>query len=263
MHAYAHRAFRRAGACVLRPFVAKIAARRYNGCMKKRTIVFDFDMTLGYRSPMWTETVRLLLLRHNVFSTDEQVIPITHGDVYPWHFDGAARAEFLRGKTWWQAVGGAIADELVLRGVCSRAVADAVAKELPGLFCDLRFWELFPDTLPTLTALKDEGHTLVLLTNHIPEARRIFEHLGILPLFDRAVISSEQDVEKPDPRIWDLALDGFERDGAVMIGDNYSTDIKGALACGLQAILVRKPNDADYPLYSPTLEGIIPVLRQL
>ena len=228
MHAYAHRAFRRAGACVLRPFVAKIAARRYNGCMKKRTLVFDFDMTLGYRSPMWTETVRLLLLRHNVFSTDEQVIPITHGDVYPWHFDGAARAEFLRGKTWWQAVGGAIADELVLRG-----------------------------------ALKDEGHTLVLLTNHIPEARRIFEHLGVLPLFDRAVISSEQDVEKPDPRIWDLALDGFERDGAVMIGDNYSTDIKGALACGLQAILVRKPNDADYPLYSPTLEGIIPVLRQL
>ena len=95
MHAYAHRAFRRAGACVLRPFVAKIAARRYNGCMKKRTLVFDFDMTLGYRSPMWTETVRLLLLRHNVFSTDEQVIPITHGDVYPWHFDGAARAVFV------------------------------------------------------------------------------------------------------------------------------------------------------------------------
>ena len=144
-----------------------------------------------------------------------------------------------------------------------KAVADAVAKELPALFCDLRFWELFPDTLPTLTALKDEGHTLVLLTNHIPEARRIFEHLGVLPLFDRAIISSEQDVEKPDPRIWDLALDGFERDGAVMIGDNYSTDIKGALACGLQAILVRKPNDADYPLYSPTLEGIVPVLRQL
>ena len=92
MHAYAHRAFRRVGACVLRPFVAKISARRYNGCMKKRTLVFDFDMTLGYRSPMWTETVRLLLLRHNVFSTDEQVIPITHGDVYPWHFDGAARS---------------------------------------------------------------------------------------------------------------------------------------------------------------------------
>ena len=263
MHAHMQRFLRRVRARVLRPFVAKCAARRYNGYMQKRTLVFDFDMTLGYRSPMWTESVRLLLLRHNVFATDEQVIPITHGDVYPWHFGGEDRAAFLRGKTWWQAVGGAIADGLTQRGVCSRSVADAVAKELPGLFCDLRFWELFPDTLPTLTALKKEGHTLVLLTNHVPEARRIFEHLGVLPLFDRAVISSEQDVEKPDPRMWDLALDGFERNGAVMIGDNYSADIKGALACGLNAILVRKPNETDYPLYSPTLEGVIPVLRQL
>lgn len=231
--------------------------------MGQRTLVFDFDMTLGFRSPMWTETVRLLLLRNNVFAADEQVIPITHGDVYPWRFTGKAREEFMRGKTWWQAVSGAIADGLTARGVCSRKVADAVSRDLPETFCDLRYWELFPDAMPTLTSLKEAGHVLILLTNHVPEARNIFSHLGILSLFDRVVISAEQDLEKPDPRIWDVALEGFDRSGAVMIGDNYETDVKGALACGLSAILVRKPNAAGYPLCSPTLERVPALLEKI
>lgn len=231
--------------------------------MDTRTLLFDFDMTLGYRSPMWTETVRLLLLRNNVFATDEQVTPITHGDVYPWHFCGKDRENFLRGKTWWQAVGGAIADGLVAMGVCSRAVADAVARDLPGTFCDLRFWELFPDTLPCLGELKDKGHSLVLVSNHVPEARGIFGALGILPLFDRVVISAEQDCEKPDPRIWDIALEGYDRSRAVMIGDNYDTDVCGARACGLNAILVRKPNEHGYAFYSPDLRGAISLIEHI
>ncbi len=229
----------------------------------KNVVLFDFDMTLGFRSPMWTETVRLLLLRRNVFADDDAIVPITHGDVYPWKFRGKARDDFMRGKTWWQAVGGAIADKLVAAGICSREIADGVARNLPDVFCDARYWELFPDTISVLDALKRGGRTLVLLSNHVPEARKIMDSLGVLAFFDKVVISSEQGCEKPDPEIWDIALDGVDRSRAVMVGDNYATDILGAKACGIEGILVRKPNEHGYPLYSRTLEGILPVIEQL
>ena len=47
-------------------------------------------------------------------------------------------------------------------------------------------------------------------------------------------------VPKPDPRIFEFALDllGVRAHEAVMVGDSLEADVKGALGAGLHAILV-------------------------
>ena len=66
---------------------AAVARRRpvcYNVGMGIRNVLFDFDMILGYRSPMWTETVQELLLENNVCVPEQLSRPVTHGAVSPW-----------------------------------------------------------------------------------------------------------------------------------------------------------------------------------
>jgi len=41
-----------------------------------------------------------------------------------------------------------------------------------------------------------------------------------------------------------------------MIGDSYTADIQGALNCGLDAIMVRQENKANYKKHCYDLDGI-------
>lgn len=237
---------------------AAVARRRpfcYNVGMGIRNVLFDFDMTLGYRSPMWTETVKELLLENNVCVPEELIRPVTHGDVYPWK-GGVTHDDFFGGKSWWDAVSGKIADGLVSTGACGRESAEKAVRGLRERFCDTSYWHLFPDTLPVLEKLRSAGYRLRLLSNHVPEARSIFAALSLTPFFEKMTISSEEEWEKPSPEIYAAATEGWNKSESVMVGDGYEADVLGALRFGMKAILVRKPNEHGYCLYSENLEGI-------
>ena len=69
---------------------------------KIKNVIFDFDMTLGFRTTMWTDTVKELLLENNVYATSEQIRPVTHGGVYPWSDPAVSHADFFKGRDWWE-----------------------------------------------------------------------------------------------------------------------------------------------------------------
>jgi putative hydrolase of the HAD superfamily len=62
----------------------------------------------------------------------------------------------------------------------------------------------------------------------------------LLPWLEFVLDSSEVGVEKPDPRIFRLALEraGLAPDEAVYVGDIYSIDVLGARAAGMGAVLL-------------------------
>jgi putative hydrolase of the HAD superfamily len=62
----------------------------------------------------------------------------------------------------------------------------------------------------------------------------------LAPYFRFVLDSRVVGVEKPDPRIFQMALDraGVAPDEAVYIGDLYSIDVVGSRAAGLDAILL-------------------------
>ena len=83
-----------------------------------------------------------------------------------------------------------------------------------------------------------EDVRLALLTNApAPFVRSILDEHGLPRLFEEVVVSSEEGVAKPDPRIYQVLLDrlGVPAGDAIMIDDNL-LNVEGAKAVNMQGI---------------------------
>lgn len=67
---------------------------------------------------------------------------------------------------------------------------------------------------------------------------RKMKSAGLSSYFDKVILSDEVGINKPHPDIFDYALReaGVERANAIMIGDNYFSDIAGASNSGIDQI---------------------------
>jgi len=89
--------------------------------------------------------------------------------------------------------------------------------------------------------LKQEGYTTGIITNNVAEFGEGWR--GLIPvdeLFDFVVDSSSVGVRKPDPRIFEIALqqlDGIPAERAIFL-DDYQANVDAAREIGLQSILV-------------------------
>lgn len=126
-------------------------------------------------------------------------------------------------------------------GVARTAATDAALDELRRYHGSQNLWESVPgDVLPTLKRLRDLGLKLVVVSNANGRLRHLFDRVGLTNHVDVLFDSFEEGVEKPDPRLFHIALEraGGRRETTVHIGDLYHVDVVGARAAGLQAILL-------------------------
>ncbi len=95
------------------------------------------------------------------------------------------------------------------------------------------------DGAPELLAeVRDRGIRVVAVTNNVlAEQEDKLDHLGIRERFDALVVSEAVGVTKPDPRIFAVALAAARcrADEAVMLGDSWTNDVRGALDAGIGA----------------------------
>ena len=91
-----------------------------------------------------------------------------------------------------------------------------------------------------LRAARDAGLTAAVISNSNGTVRSLLAGLGLTRYLDFVVDSGEVGVEKPDPRIFRLALAraSVAPSEALYVGDLYSVDVLGARAAGLDAILI-------------------------
>jgi len=85
-----------------------------------------------------------------------------------------------------------------------------------------------------------------LLSNAWPDVRIMLEGTwGLADAFDITVLSCEVGLAKPDPRIYQLALDklGLEP-GEVVFLDDFQRNIEGARKIGMQTIWFQDPEQA-------------------
>ena len=99
---------------------------------------------------------------------------------------------------------------------------------------------LFPDALPALKRLKQRGLTVAVVSNLRRDMDALFNRLGLSPYLDFIVSSEETGAEKPDPAIFQAALEraAVEPREAMHVGDQYHSDVVGAQGVGMQAVLV-------------------------
>jgi putative hydrolase of the HAD superfamily len=99
---------------------------------------------------------------------------------------------------------------------------------------------LFSDVQDTLVRLRSRGIRLGVLSNFPPHLEETLKLHGIHGYFDFYVVSSLVGMEKPDPAIFELAIEraGVPKEEILYVGDNVDDDIRGARAVGLPAILI-------------------------
>ena len=92
--------------------------------------------------------------------------------------------------------------------------------------------------------LRNRGYLLGLVSNVSSPYKEPIARLGIESLVDHYVYSCDCGFAKPDPRIFEMAIErmNLSRSSIVMVGDDPDADIAGARSVGLRAILLN-PED--------------------
>ena len=127
-----------------------------------------------------------------------------------------------------------------------QAVAGSLADRLftPGRN-DLLWNRRLPGRREALERIRSLGYRMVVVSNSDGTMQRTVSQLGFSHLFDGLVDSSVVGFEKPDPRIFHVALQtiGARADRTVHVGDLYAADVVGARAAGVHAVLLDPWND--------------------
>lgn len=167
-------------------------------------------------------------------------------------------------------------DQLITRAAVALGVevADAVRAEAASLH--LQAWAVHlthdPDAVPTLTALRERGLRIGLLSNtHWP--RHFHEELlardGLIDLIDVGLYTSELTYRKPHPSVFRAVVEALAADGTVaaastvFVGDRPFDDISGAKGVGMRAVLRPNPTVPGGPVEPEARISSLPELLPL
>jgi putative hydrolase of the HAD superfamily len=102
---------------------------------------------------------------------------------------------------------------------------------------------LYEDSLPTVRELRARGIATALVSNCSNNTRAVVERLGLPQEFDQLILSFEVGSRKPEPRIYEVALERLEvtQPARAMFVDDQPEYCEGAVAIGIQSVLIVRP----------------------
>jgi HAD superfamily hydrolase (TIGR01509 family) len=186
-------------------------------------------------NPNWARA-SAMLARHGVLvdaADMARVEPVVKHqlDVPP---AAVARTDAQRGFVFFELI-------LTAAGVQLSAATAAAFAELKAFHDTENTWDIIADGAEaSLRRLRAAGLRTVVVSNANGTVRRSFARVGLDRHLDVVLDSHEEGVEKPDPRLFRIALDRAGADPASTIhcGDIYQIDVVGARAAGLPAVLL-------------------------
>ncbi|NUY80796.1 noncanonical pyrimidine nucleotidase, YjjG family [Flavobacterium sp. MAH-1] len=207
-----------------------------------RDIFFDLDHTLWdfeKNSALAFETIfEQLEIEADLEAFLKFYVPINHEYWEKYRKDEITHEElrFGRFRKAFHLLGFEISDELVMR------VSSEYIQCLPLNN------HLFEGTIEVLDYLKAK-YNLHIITNgfHDVQSRKL-ENAGIGHYFATVTNSEKAGVKKPNPLIFEhaLSLAKTKKEQSLMIGDCIDADVRGALNCGIDAILFCPDPEVSY-----------------
>lgn len=170
-------------------------------------------------------------------------------------------------ENWWRMLLQRIlaAANVDIDGASAIRVADYIIAKYQTDEC----WVRVENANELICTLKESGKTVGVLSNFDPRLRCILTDTK-LPQFDYVVASYECGVAKPNPAIFNLALemmDNAKANEALHIGNTPTLDYIGAIQAGWCAALITNDDNEwkDYPLIRPehTFSSISDLLGKL
>lgn len=121
-----------------------------------------------------------------------------------------------------------------------------------------------PDVAAGLTALQQQGFTLVALTNSSASlAEKQLSSAGLAPLFTRILSVEQLQVYKPDLRVYQWAMKELGKPASeCMMVAAHGWDVGGAKRAGMKTAFVTRKGQALYPL-APAPDLIVSDIGEL
>jgi putative hydrolase of the HAD superfamily len=215
--------------------------------VKYAAVFFDAGETLVHPHPTFPDLFSEILRREG-FHVGAETIRDRIQVVFD-RFRQAAETNELwtttreKSRRFWHDVYGIFLREL---GIPEDGVIDVVYAE----FTDLANYSAFDDVVPTLEVLHGAGLKLGVVSNFEEWLEQLLEELDLTRFLDVRVISGVEGLEKPDPRIFELAMEraGVSPATSVYVGDNPEFDVDPAAALGMLPVLIdRRDRFPDAP----------------
>jgi len=149
-------------------------------------------------------------------------------------------------------------------GVDATMLADRIADDYAARRD--REIEPLPDAIETVRWLRESGCRLALLTNGNGTAQRSkIVRFGLGELFDVVLVEGEVGFGKPDPRVYELALNrlGVEPFDTWMVGDNLEWDVAAPQRMGIFGVWVDRRGTGLPPEHAVRPNRIVRGLPEL
>ena len=140
-------------------------------------------------------------------------------------------------------------EQLVLSGdglEVELSLCKKIFKELQNISYSMVLYE---DVIPTLNSLRKLNLKLGLISNMDKSGSEILDEFNLSSYMDVCITSKEAKVEKPDSKIFNMALSKLDIDAtnSIYIGDQILSDIEGAKNSKMLPILIdRESSHTDY-----------------
>ena len=120
---------------------------------------------------------------------------------------------------------------------------EALSKEMSVDYLDIlpNKKNLFPYTIEILDYLKNKNYKMHLITNGFESVQfKKIKNSNLADYFTEVITSEASNSLKPNKEIFDYALkaSNAKLETSIMIGDNESADIQGAINAGMDSIFV-------------------------
>jgi len=224
-----------------------------------RAVFFDVGNTLIFPSPsvalVCQEVIEARGLEAPPVEEIERLIPLAdrfYEDRY-WEDDSFWTKE-ERASALWTDMYEVLFTAL---GFKKGEVARDLAHDVYRAFGSGARWQAYEDVKPGFEELKSRDIAIGLISNWDTRLADIFHDIGLAPYLDCIVSSASVGVHKPDPRIFEVALErlGCAAADAVHCGDHYFSDVIGARTVGITPVLMNRWS-VEFPVDCMVVETV-------
>lgn len=119
-----------------------------------------------------------------------------------------------------------------------------IAEDLYNDYYSPSYWRYYDDVKPALSALKKAGYRLGVISNWSDQLESLLRGLELLPYFDDIMASGAVGYRKPNPVMFQLAMErmGVGPEDCAHVGDHLEADGAGAANVSIRPIIIDRKN---------------------
>jgi len=206
--------------------------------MPYKDLFFDLDHTiwdfeLNSKETLWDLHLKYELEAKGINNFDEfySIYSVHNHKLWDRYSKGFIKQEELRWK------------RIYLSLLDYKIADEALSKEMSVDYLDIlpNKKNLFPYTIEILEYLKSKDYSMHLITNGFESVQfKKIKNSNLADYFTEVITSEASNSLKPNKEIFEYALkaSNAKLETSIMIGDNESADIQGAINAGMDSIFV-------------------------